>query len=83
MQFIKTKEQLLSLDTELLMRALKEFPTEEYDFQIFYRIIITGTKGGFFHLFWFTVDQYGESTETSMDYDWIMSLIMVYKQELS
>lgn len=73
MQIIKTKEELLALDTELMLRAIQEFPTEKYNFKVFYRLIITKTQ-----LFWFTVQQYGD-IEISIDYDWMITLTMIYK----
>ena len=73
MQIIKTKEELLALDTELMLGAIQEFPTEKYNLKVFYRLIITKTQ-----LFWFTVTQYGE-IENSIDYDWMITLTMIYK----
>ena len=78
MQLIKTKEELLALDTELLLRAIQEFPTEKYNFKIFYRLIITKTKSNYLDLFWFTVHQY-EEIENNIDYDWMITLTMIYK----
>ena len=75
MQLIKTKEQLMALDTELLLRAIQEFPTEKYDLKVFYRLIITKDKSSYF---WFTVHQYVED-EDSIDYDWMITLTMIYK----
>ena len=74
MQLIKTKEELLALDTELMLRAIQEFPTEKYNFEIFYRLAITKNS-----LFWCTVYPYGEDIESSIDYDWIITLTMIYK----
>ena len=79
MQLIKTKEELLALDTELMLRAIQEFPTEKYNFKIFYRLGITKTKSNYLELFWFTVYQYGEDIENSIDYDWMITLTMIYK----
>ena len=73
MQIIKTKEELLALDTELMLGAIQEFPTEKYNLKVFYRLIITKTQ-----LFWFTVQQYGD-IEISIDYDWMITLTMIYK----
>ncbi len=73
MQIIKTKEELLALDTELMLRAIQEFPTEKYFEIVFYRLIITKTQ-----LYWFTVQQYGD-IEISIDYDWMITLTMIYK----
>ena len=78
MQLIKTKEELLALDTELMLRAIQEFPTEKYNLKVFYRLIITKTKSNYLELFWFTVHQYGE-IENSIDYDWMITLTMIYK----
>lgn len=78
MQLIKTKEELLALDTELMLRAIQEFPTEKYNLKVFYRLIITKTKSNYLELFWFTVYQYGE-IENSIDYDWMITLSMIYK----
>ena len=75
MQIIKTKEELLALDTELMLRAIQEFPTEKYNLKVFYRLIITTNKSNYF---WFTVYQYGE-IENSIDYDWMITLTMIYK----
>ena len=75
MQIIKTKEELLALDTELMLRAIQEFPTEKYDLKVFYRLIITTNKSIYF---WFTVHQYVE-IENSIDYDWMITLTMIYK----
>ena len=75
MQLIKTKEQLMALDTELMLRAIQEFPTENYNFKLFYRLIITKDKSNYF---WFTVHQY-EDIENSIDYDWMITLTMIYK----
>ena len=75
MQIIKTKEGLLALDTELMLRAIQEFPTEKYDLKVFYRLIITTNKSNYF---WFTVHQYVE-IENSIDYDWMITLTMIYK----
>ena len=66
MQIIKTKEELLALDTELMLRAIQEFPTEKYDLKVFYRLIITTNKSNYF---WFTVYPYVEDTEINIDYD--------------
>ena len=79
MQLIKTKEQLMALDTELMLRAIQEFPTEKYNFEIFYRLVITKTKSNYLHLYWFTVSQYGGDIENSIDYDWMITLTMIYK----
>ena len=79
MQLIKTKEELLALDTELMLRAIQEFPTEKYNSKLFYRLIITKTKSNYLDLFWFTVYQYGEDIETIIDYDWMITLTMIYK----
>ena len=76
MQIIKTKEELLALDTELMLRAIQEFPTEKYDLKVFYRLIIAKTKSNYF---WFTVYQYVEDTEIHIDYDWMITLTMIYK----
>mgnify|MGYP007064714239 CR=1 FL=1 len=76
MQIIKTKEELLALDTELLLRAIQEFPTEKYDLKVFYRLIITTNKSNYF---WFKVYQYVEDTEINIDYDWMITLTMIYK----
>lgn len=78
MQLIKTKEELLALDTELMLRAIQEFPTEKYNFKIFYRLGITKTKSNYLELFWFTVC-HGEDIESSIDYDWMITLTMIYK----
>ena len=75
MQIIKTKEELLALDTELMLRAIQEFPTEKCNFKVFYRLIITTNKSNYF---WFTVHQYVE-IENSIDYDWMITLTMIYK----
>ena len=75
MQLIKTKEELLALDTELMLRAIQEFPTEKCDLKVFYRLIITTDKSNYF---WFTVHQYVE-IENSIDYDWMITLTMIYK----
>ena len=75
MQLIKTKEELLALDTELMLRAIQEFPTEKYNFKVFYRLIITRDKSNYF---WFTVQQYGD-IEINIDYDWMITLTMIYK----
>ena len=75
MQLIKTKEELLALDTELMLRAIQEFPTEKYNFKVFYRLIITKTKSNYY---WFTAYPYGE-IENSIDYDWMITLTMIYK----
>ena len=74
MQIIKTKEELLALDTELMLRAIQEFPTEKCDLKVFYRLIITTNKSNYF---WFTVHQ--EDTEIHIDYDWMITLTMIYK----
>ena len=79
MQLIKTKEELLALDTELMLRAIQDFPTEKYDLKVFYRLIITKTKSNYLELFWFTVHQYEEDTEIHIDYDWMITLTMIYK----
>ena len=79
MQLIKTKEELLALDTELMLRAIQEFPTEKYNFEIFYRLAITKTKSNYLHLLWFTVSQYGGDIEINIDYDWMITLTMIYK----
>ena len=79
MQLIKTKEELLALDTELMLRAIQEFPTEKYNLKVFYRLIITKTKSNYLELFWFTVYQYVEDTEINIDYDWMITLTMIYK----
>ena len=79
MQIIKTKEELLALDTELMLRAIQEFPTEKYNFKVFYRLRITKTKSNYLQLFWFTVYQYGQDKENSIDYDWMITLTMIYK----
>ena len=76
MQIIKTKEELLALDTELMLRAIQEFPTEKYDLKVFYRLIIAKTISNYF---WFTVHQYVEDTEINIDYDWMITLTMIYK----
>ena len=76
MQIIKTKEELLALDTELMLRAIQEFPTEKYDLKVFYRLIITTNKSNYF---WFTVHQYVEDTEINIDYDWMITLTIIYK----
>ena len=76
MQIIKTKEELLALDTELMLRAIQEFPTEKYDLKVFYRLIITTNKSNYF---WFTDYQYVEDTEINIDYDWMITLTMIYK----
>lgn len=78
MQLIKTKEELLALDTELMLRAIQEFPTEKYNLKVFYRLIIAKTKSNYLELYWFTVYQYGE-IENSIDYDWMITLTMIYK----
>ena len=79
MQLIKTKEELLALDTELMLRAIQEFPTEKYNFKVFYRLIITKTKSNYLELFWFTFHPYVEDTEFNIDYDWMITLTMIYK----
>ena len=79
MQLIKTKEELLALDTELMLRAIQEFPTEKYDLKVFYRLIITKTKSNYLELYWFKVYQYVEDTEINIDYDWMITLTMIYK----
>ena len=79
MQLIKTKEELLALDTELMLRAIQEFPTEKYNSKLFYRLIITKTKSNYLELFWFTVYPYGEDIEINIDYDWMITLTMIYK----
>ena len=79
MQLIKTKEELLALDTELMLRAIREFPTEKYNFKIFYRLSITKTRSNHLELFWFIVYQHGEDIENSIDYDWMITLTMIYK----
>ena len=79
MQLIKTKEELLALDTELLLRAIQEFPTEKYNFKVFYRLRITKTKSNYLQLFWFTVCLYVEDIEINIDYDWMITLTMIYK----
>ena len=82
MQIIKTKEELLALDTELMLRAIQEFPTEKYDLydlKVFYRLIITKTKSNYLELYWFKVYQYVEDTEINIDYDWMITLTMIYK----
>ena len=79
MQIIKTKEELLALDTELMLRAIQEFPTEKYNFKVFYRLRITKTKSNYLQLFWFTVYQYGQDKENSIDYDWMITLTIIYK----
>lgn len=79
MQLIKTKEELLALDTELMLRAIQEFPTEKYNLKLFYRLIITKTRSNYLQLFWFTVYPYGEDTEINIDYDWMITLTMIYK----
>ena len=79
MQLIKTKEELLALDTELMLRAIQEFPIEKYNLKLFYRLIITKTKSTHLDLFWFTVYPYGEDIEISIDYDWMITLTMIYK----
>ena len=76
MQLIKTKEELLALDTELMLRAIQEFPTEKYNLKVFYRLIITRDKSNYF---WFTVHQYVEDIESNIDYDWMITLTMIYK----
>ena len=76
MQIIKTKEELLALDTELMLRAIQEFPTEKYDLKVFYRLIITTNKSNYF---WFTDYQYVEDTEINIDYDWMITLTIIYK----
>ena len=76
MQLIKTKEELLALDTVLMLRAIQEFPTEKYNLKVFYRLIITKTKRNYF---WFTVHQYVEDIESNIDYDWMITLTMIYK----
>ena len=78
MQIIKTKEELLALDTELMLRAIQEFPTEKYE-KVFYRLIIAKTKSNYLELFWFTVYPYVEDTEINIDYDWMITLTMIYK----
>lgn len=79
MQLIKTKEELLALDTELMLRAIQEFPTEKYNLKVFYRLIIAKTKSNYLELYWFTVYQYVEDTEIHIDYDWMITLTMIYK----
>ena len=79
MQLIKTKKELLALDTELMLRAIQEFPTEKYNFKVFYRLMITKTESNYLELFWFTVYHYGEDTEINIDYDWMITLTMIYK----
>ena len=79
MHLIKTREELLALDTELMLRAIQEFPTEKYNLKVFYRLIITKTKNNYIALFWFTVYQYVEDTEIYIDYDWMITLTMIYK----
>ena len=69
MQLIKTKEELLALDTELLLTAIQEFPTEKCNSKVFYRLIITRDKSNYLHLFWFTVYHYVEDIEINIDYD--------------
>ena len=76
MQLIKTKEELLALDTELMLRAIQEFPTEKYNFKVFYRLMITKTKSNYLHLCWLIVYPYGED---NIDYDWMITLTMIYK----
>ena len=81
MQFIKTKEQLMALDTELLLRAIQEFPTEKCNSKVFYRLIITKDKSNYF---WFTVHPFTvypfvEDIEVNIDYDWMITLTMIYK----
>ena len=79
MHLIKTREELLALDTELMLRAIQEFPTEKYNLKVFYRLIITKDKSNYLELFWFTVYQYVEDTEIHIDYDWMITLTMIYK----
>ena len=78
MQLIKTKEELLALDTELMLRAIQKFPTEKYNPKLLYRLIITKTESTYLDLFWFTTHQYGD-IENSIDYDWMITLTMIYK----
>ena len=79
MHLIKTREELLALDTELMLRAIQEFPTEKYNLKVFYRLIITKDKSNYLGLFWFTDYQYVEDTEIHIDYDWMITLTMIYK----
>ena len=62
-----------------MLRAIQEFPTEKYNFKVFYRLIITKTKSNYLELFWFTVHQYEVDKENSIDYDWMITLTMIYK----
>ena len=61
-----------------MLRAIQEFPTEKYNLKVFYRLIITKTKSNYLELFWFTVQQYGD-IEINIDYDWMITLTMIYK----
>ena len=84
MQIIKTKEELLALDTELLLRVIQEFPTEKCNSKVFYRLSITKTKSNYLHLYWFTVCPFTvypivEDIENNIDYDWMITLTMIYK----
>ena len=62
-----------------MLRAIQEFPTEKYNLKVFYRLIITKDKSNYLELFWFIVHQYGEDIETIIDYDWMITLTMIYK----